>query len=255
MAGPVRKPRSRSNATPSEGRHFVLNLNKPITIVIAVVLVTVVGWSFFMGFMIGRGHNPEKHLEEMADIFHPSQPVKPDSPVTDKPDKAAPTDAPSTGSPAQNDTSAQAAPVNPPQPPAAQTQQGDIAHKRPTGEALAAWGQKPAVPEPNAPDAKSGAKSVQASPPQPRFDFTYQAAAFRKTEEAETVRHRLEAAGIRATVQKSGKVYLIMVKLRGSDDDAAKLRAQLKQMKLGTPLLQSRKAVTDKKTSPKGRKQ
>ena len=52
--------------------HFVVTLSAPaFALAIAVVAVTL-AWCFFMGFMVGRGQNPEKHLEEIAGMLQPA---------------------------------------------------------------------------------------------------------------------------------------------------------------------------------------
>ena len=52
--------------------HFVVTLSAPaFALAVAVVAVTL-GWCFFMGFMVGRGQNPEKHLEEIAGMLQPA---------------------------------------------------------------------------------------------------------------------------------------------------------------------------------------
>ena len=35
---------------------------------LGLVLLAAVGWSFFMGFMVGRGQNPEQRVEQMTGL-------------------------------------------------------------------------------------------------------------------------------------------------------------------------------------------
>ena len=64
--------------------------------------------------------------------------------------------------------------------------------------------------------------------------------------DADKLRARLESKGLRSRQQKSGKVLLVLVNLRGTELDAANLREELQRMKLGKPLLASKKAVSGK---------
>ena len=69
MAGPVRKPRVRSaGGAPEKERRFALRLSLPVAGLLAAVLVVAVGWSFFMGYMVGRGQNPEQRVEQLTGL-------------------------------------------------------------------------------------------------------------------------------------------------------------------------------------------
>ena len=90
---------------------------------------------------------------------------------------------------------------------------------------------------------KSATTQKPANAKNPIFDYVYQAAAFKSTADAEKLRVRLERADVRNRVQKSGKVYLVLVMLRGNEADARRLREDLASMKLGRPLQLSKKPV------------
>ena len=55
-----------------------------------------------------------------------------------------------------------------------------------------------------------------------------------------------EDAGLRTRGQKSGKLTLVMVHMRGTDLDAANLKEELQRMRLGSPLQKSKKRVGGK---------
>lgn len=127
---------------------------------------------------------------------------------------------------------------------------------RPQGESLAAWGIAPdgktktprqegkaaqASPAPQAPVAARERPAAQAR--EPKFDYVYQAAAFRGKEEGDALRARLEEKGLRTRMQKSGKVHLVLVLLRGSEREAENVRETLRRMGLGKPIRLSKKAV------------
>ena len=48
------------------------------------------------------------------------------------------------------------------------------------------------------------------------------------------------------SIQKSGKLTLVMVHMRGTDLDAANLKEELQRMRLGSPLQKSKKRVGGK---------
>ena len=70
--------------------------------------------------------------------------------------------------------------------------------------------------------------------------------AFRNVDDADRLRQRLEGQGLRTRGQKSGKLTLVMVHMRGTDLDAANLKEELQRMRLGSPLQKSKKRVGGK---------
>ena len=60
------------------------------------------------------------------------------------------------------------------------------------------------------------------------------------------LRTRLEGKGLHTRTQKNGKLVLVMVNLRGTEDDAFNLREDLRHMKLGVPIMVSQKPVSNK---------
>lgn len=131
---------------------------------------------------------------------------------------------------------------------------------RPQGESLAAWGIQPGGAGQAAQQTPGTASAARQTPaaarraeqkaePQktekaePRFDYVYQTAAFRDKEDGDALRARLEEKGLRTRLQKSGKVYLVLVLLRGSEREAENVRETLRRMGLGKPIRLSKKAV------------
>ena len=187
MPQPLRKSFQKSASSGGKPRRFTFSLSGVAVAALGLVLVAAVGWAFFMGFMVGRGQNPEKSVEQMTGMLRDEQ--------------AQP-----------------AAPSSPPQ-----SQRAD---PRQTQRAPAAQ-----------------PKAAQA---EPLFDYSFQVAAFKDKADADKLRARLESKGLRSRQQKSGKVLLVLVNLRGTELDAANLREELQRMKLGKPILASKKAVSGK---------
>lgn len=131
---------------------------------------------------------------------------------------------------------------------------------RPQGESLAAWGIQPGGAGQAAQQTPGTASAARETPAavrraeqkaepkktekaEPKFDYVYQAAAFRGKEDGDALRARLEEMGLRTRLQKSGKVYLVQVLLRGSEREAENVRETLRRMGLGKPIRLSKKAV------------
>ena len=278
MPPPLRKPRQKTAASPaaSDKKRLVLRLSAPMATLLGLILMAAVGWSFFMGFMVGRGQNPEQRVEQMTGLQLDKQAQQtaqggvdaPNTPIAaaagDQSDAAAPK---GQEAPAPDGVAAgpQAAAV-PAAPPAAEVSSpanpSAYPFDRPSASSLAAWGIKPsqAGAQPGAqPGAQAASKApaTQASaqaqkpaaPQAPQYDFVFQVAAFKSADDADKLRKKLEERGIRTRLEKSGKVQLVMVNLRGTDLDATNLREELGRMKLGAPIQKSKKAVPGKSRS------
>lgn len=160
--------------------------------------------------------------------------------------------------------------------PAAQPSASAYPFTRPQGEGLAAWGITPEQAPQGAAAQGANPQAATASPPgrqpaatasqpaakkpaqpvkpaEPRFDYVFQAAAFKGPVDAERLRGRLEAAGLRAKVRPSGKVLLVVVSLRGSAEEARRVRGTLAGLGLGRPILLEKSPVTEK-AGGKGRR-
>ena len=240
---------------------------------LGTILAVAVGWSFFMGFMVGRGQNPETRVEQMTSMISSDEPTAkgkaaqqdappPDAAATAEADgqNAAPVAEAAAGAAPQQtaagkpaDAKGQKAAGQAGQ--AQQQQAPAYPFSQPSPNSMAAWGIKPGA---NAQGAQTQAgtpngtpNGTQAAKPAPvkigpQFDYVYQVAAFKSDEDADKLRTRLEGKGLRTRTQKSGKLVLVMVTLRGTEDDAFNLREDLRHMKLGVPIMVSQKPVSNK---------
>ena len=273
MPQPLRKSFQKSAASGGKPRRFTFSLSGVAVAALGLVLVAAVGWAFFMGFMVGRGQNPEKSVEQMTGMLRdeqaqpaaPAPPAAPAAPGAQSAPTAQPERAEQAGSAAEVPASpADAAhAMQAQQSPQAAPQEGSaFPFSRPQGAGLAAWGISPATPAPGAAAAPSSPPQGQRADPrqaqrapaaqpkaaqaEPLFDYSFQVAAFKDKADADKLRARLESKGLRSRQQKSGKVLLVLVNLRGTELDAANLREELQRMKLGKPILASKKAVSGK---------
>lgn len=129
--------------------------------------------------------------------------------------------------------------ASPPLPPAVPPQPASAQQPSPGGAQTAATppmppGMQAAVPE-----------GQQAPPPTPAtmHDYVFQVGAFRDEGSVDDLRQRLEGRGLRTRMERSGKLYLVLVLLRGTDERAAEIPRIMEELRLGKPLLRSRKPV------------
>ena len=125
--------------------------------------------------------------------------------------------------------------ASPPLPPAVPPQpaQGQAAPGAPQTPPMPP-GMQAAVPE-----------GQQAPPPAPAtmHDYVFQVGAFRDEASVDDLRQWLEGRGLRTRMERSGKLYLVLVLLRGTDERAAEIPRIMEELRLGKPMLRSRKPV------------
>lgn len=246
MAQPLRKIRQRiAPAVPKGGFSFTL---PPLAAgAVCIVMLACIGWAFFMGYMVGHGQNPGEEMRELTGIGRPDRETlaemdkamagSEDAGLRDK--LADLSRQPVGGAPAA--ASASAAPA------AAPAAKSPYPFNKPSDNGLAAWGNAPkGAAQPASEKTAAPAKPQAATNGAPLYDFVFQVAAFRNVDDADRLRQRLEGQGLRTRGQKSGKLTLVMVHMRGTDLDAANLKEELQRMRLGSPLQKSKKRVGGK---------
>lgn len=91
--------------------------------------------------------------------------------------------------------------------------------------------------------------AVESGPPEPPtqeadlFDFVFQVAAFHSAAKAEEMRMRIEAEGFRSRMEKSGRLYVVLLLSRGPKSRVQEVREVLQHMRLGEPIERSRRPV------------
>lgn len=223
---------SKRNGAFGQKGYFAIPLTFPMAAGLLVILLAAVAWAFFMGLMVGRGQNPEAGLAQLTglQLEESRQNIEAAENQDSGPVEAAP---------AANQ----------------ETQKDAGQFSRPSGEQMAAWpGPETGKPAASQPASDKSARQASQTPRRqktaraqgPKFDYVFQVAAFRSSREAERLREKLDQAGARCRTSKSGKVYLVIASLRGTAADEQALMGKLKDLKLGKPLLLS------KKEAPKG---
>ncbi|MDR3358194.1 MAG: SPOR domain-containing protein [Desulfovibrio sp.] len=255
-----RRSRTKSKRPENGAGRFTVSFSKAAAAMLGLVLVVTVTWAFFMGFMVGRGQNPVQRVEQMAAILRDDGPATPETsgyaqngqpagpPAAASAAEAASGRNPASGegvAPESGSTVPSAEPVK---------QKTDLPRSfdplnPPEGTALAAWGIRDASA--GVASGQRGAKAEKNPPPsareEPQFNWVFQMAAFRDRVDAERLQTRLGKAGYSVGLTRSGKMTLVMVRLRGGKAEAERLRGQAREYGLGEPLLQSRRPVSDGK--------
>ena len=88
--------------------------------------------------------------------------------------------------------------------------------------------------------AQSGIARPQTSG---MYDYVFQVGAFKDADAVDSLRQRLEGRGMRTKMERSGKLYVVLVLLRGDEARAAEVLRSTEGMGLGKPIQRSRKPV------------
>jgi len=219
--------------TPLNKRAYTLNLTFPALLTTAIVGVIAVCWVFMLGVMVGRGYNPDAKLNELSErvLRNRQTPVVQEPPQAIlRPEElnfgAALRDRPIRNSATDAEMPVAEMPVS---------QENSTVADGVTGNA-------PAVHTP--PPAPPASQDVLPT----RFDFIYQAAAFRDAGQADRLRERLEGEGVRTVLETSPgrdgrNWYKVLAVRRGTEEDSKQLVAVLESLRLGQPMVRSKKPV------------
>lgn len=103
-------------------------------------------------------------------------------------------------------------------------------------------GHAPA-PAPAVASLQAPAGTPAAAQAPPMQDYVFQMGAFRDEDSVDSLRQRLEGRGLRTRMQREGKLYVVLVLLRGDAARAEEVTRIAEELRLGKPILKSRKPV------------
>lgn len=103
--------------------------------------------------------------------------------------------------------------------------------------------EKPAQEKPVAEAAPAPPEAGATENPGAIWDYVYQVAALKDERAVDALRQKLEGRGLRTRMERSGKVYTVMVLMRGDDSRVAELDQIVQSLRLGAPLLRGKKPV------------
>lgn len=154
-----------SRETPPSGRPpRTLNLSAAATAALGLALVAAVGWSFFMGYMVGRGEDPERGVESVAGLLLPGS-----SPAAGAADAAG--TPPEAGAPAPEAPQTGGAPLQPGAP-GTEPPAGSVAEGAPRVAAPGAPGVPAASGNAVSAGDSGGAPAVSAAASAPAYPFS-----------------------------------------------------------------------------------
>ena len=221
------------------GKGLNLTLSPATLTLVGVGVVLVLGWCFYMGFMIGRGQNPEEHLQKIAAVWQ----------AEERGATVAGVEAGSSAESAEGvpQTSAQGAEGAAQDP--GQVLPGTTPGAVPGYPAFAS--SQPAPQGTTVEQTPSqGASLTQAQGAQPKAQqtrapgthtYVYRMATVRNQEDARREQERYENKGFRVRIVKSGNVWVLRHEFQGTDEDEKAFLQAVKNAGLGQPLRTSRK--------------
>lgn len=189
----------------------------PILIVGAIVLLVTLGWAYFVGFLVGRGEDPQAKWESLLSFEKKEKPSIPSQENPKKPEELLPP----VQEPIKSETKPDAHPF-----------------VRPSEQNRAAWEknlreQPKGSVETKKPDPPQR-QEKKPEPPQkqePRYEVVYQVATFPSLQDAENFRKQWNGRGIEFRVQKLGKHYRVVANYKGTLRDARQMKAKFSGIK------------------------
>jgi cell division protein FtsN len=209
---------------------------------------------FVLGILIGRGYRPEAEVPELARIM-PTPPapgsVVQEEPKVLKPEELHYMEQLTQGSTARTPKAEVKDEAKPEAKPKAEDKAKAAEERAKAIEAVRAEEKakeaaaKAAKPKPAEP-RPAEAKTPEAKPANGEqvFDYVYQAAAFREKGQAEDLRRKVEATGLKAAVQSATENgatwHRVVVLYRGTPSSTDGMREKLYAIGLGRPIMKSK---------------
>ena len=191
-------------------RKYTISLSFSGLITSGIITIIAIGWIFAFGVIVGRGYNPEKKMPELARLLPPPE------------GQDAPKEAKGILKPEEL------------------TFMTDLKQTQPAANA-----------DPNKPEAKAAHPTAQpvAAADKAKYDFVFQAVAYKSKDSADKLRERMEGEGLRTrmTIEKDNKGrpkwFRVQVLVRGTDADASAAKQVLVKMGLKDATQVSKKPV------------
>lgn len=224
----------RSPEESSIRRTFTLEVSLSALVTAVVVAVVALGWVFAFGVIVGRGYSPASSMPELAKLM-PQSGGGHENATSAAPDILRAEDLTFM-------TDLKQKPGVPSQP--TRMSSGTDAGTMPATGAASAAARNATADAANA-TARASAKVLQQ--PEALFDFVVQIVAYKNSNQADTLRERLEGEGMRTrmTVEKgpNGKArwYRVQVILRGTDADVDAAKVRLADLGMKDAKVTSRK--------------
>lgn len=205
-------------------RSFTLELSLSALITACIVTLIAFGWVFAFGVIVGRGYSPEKQMPSIAGLLpSPAAEAEPGPEILKPEDLTFMTDLKQKPGAAMQPT-----------------RMGQNATQPASAPDVTGNGTRPVSSQELKPPVQQ---------PEGLYDYVLQVIAYKKSEQADGLRERLEGEGLRTrmAVEKAqgGKArwYRVQVLFRGSDSDLESVRARLTKMGIKDATVLTRKAA------------
>ena len=205
---------------PQKKQHWVFYPTYSRIMLSIVLFLCSTLWIFVMGFWIGTNQNPNETVQALTGMSQ---------------EKSA------EQSLAQNATATDAAKTAPQPKTQTEKENKDAAPVTKAEQNKAQNAAKAPAP------AKKAEEKKPAPSTGPQYNYIFQVATFKASEEdsVSALRAKLEAQNLRVQV-KGKKLRQVLVLLRGNDADAANLRALCGKLRLGAPMMRKRELIKPK---------
>lgn len=97
-----------------------------------------------------------------------------------------------------------------------------------------------------APQANPGPQADSEADENAIYDYVFQVAALREAGAADNLRQTLEGEGLRTRLEQSGKLYIVLVLMRGAPTRVSELGDLALKLRLGNPMLRNKKPVSQR---------
>lgn len=253
-------------------RSITVTVSMPKAVFSVFFSLFILVWVFIFGIMLGRGHNPEEAIPELAKVMPPAtsaaerraqEPVvvlqrrdlqyheslkgknagekprvTPPSSTQPKPATATAKSSKPAAKPSETPKTAPAKPT--PTKPTQQARSTPAAKTKPAASSKAAPSAKP-------PQKTTAGKAITDSQDQTLYNYVYQVAAVNNSPAAESVRKKLQNNGISAAISKSESKgvmwHRIMVSFKGRPEDTRKLRDKLSSLGINNIILRKKTPI------------
>lgn len=186
-------------------------LSSTMLVLVCIALLLTVGWAFYMGFLVGRGEDPGKKLENILHKEKVEEPKK--QPVivqeTAKQVEIAEQKEEIKSAPPPKE---EIKPVHP--------------FTRPSDSGKNAWKENSRLAE----QPKKPAKEEQKKQPQSgqeRYKVLYQLATYDNQSKGENLVKKCAQKGLKAYVKPFGKMFRVLLSFQGTEEQAKALKATL----------------------------
>ena len=210
---------------------ITITLTLPRAIFSFLFLIFLLIWAFIFGIMIGRGHNPEEAVPELARVM--PKPTTQTSPPVDEDINVV---LPSQELKYHDSLKGNDIPVLSPKP--SPTPQQTPQPPTPA---------KPAAQKPT-PPAQPVESAIAQQPDQDQsvYNYTYQVAAFNNIAAAQTMQKKLQNGGFSTKISQADSNgttwYRILVLFKGKPEETRALRTKLAPYGISTLLLRGKTA-------------